>query len=79
MEVIVKIQGSFGLAMPENHPEGGVRVELPPKATLKDLLNHLNIVDSQKIIATMDYRILRIEDPLPEGAKLRIFQLLSGG
>lgn len=79
MEVIVRIQGSLGFDMPEYDPESGVRVELPPGATLKDLLKRLNILDPQKIIVTMDYRILKIEDPLRESAKLRIFQLLSGG
>jgi sulfur carrier protein ThiS len=79
MEVTVKFRGTLGLNMPEYDPVKGIRVELPPGATVQDLFKCLNIDDPQKIIVTMDYRIRKAKDPLPQGADLIIFQLVSGG
>ena len=79
MKVNVRFQGALGLDLAGTDPRKPIIVELPPKATLQELFKRLNIVEPQKIIVTMDYRILKNEDPLPEGADLRMFQLVSGG
>lgn len=79
MKVKVRFQGTLGLDPAGPDPLKSISVELPPGATLQDLLKRLNIVEPQKIIVTMDYRVLKNEDPLPEGADLRMLQLVSGG
>lgn len=79
MEVNVGFRGTLGLNMPGYDPRQKIQVKLPLGATLQDLFKRLNIVEPQKTIVIMNARILKADDPLPEGADLKIFQLLSGG
>ena len=79
MEVTVRFIAPLRFNVPDYDHEKGLEVELHSDATLLDLFELLNIDESQRVIVTMDYRALKVNDRLKHGADLYIIPTLSGG
>ena len=79
MKVRVKLYGMLSLRVPGYHHSQGIEIELPEAATVKDLLDHLKISESQGTVVTIDGRIQKAGDKIPEGVHARVFQSVGGG
>jgi sulfur carrier protein ThiS len=79
MKVRVKLYGMLSLRVPGYHHSQGIEIELPEAATVKDLLDHLKISESQGTVVTIDGCIQKAGDKIPEGVHARVFQSVGGG
>ena len=79
MKVKIQLFGALGLKLPELASPEGVEIELPIDATVEDLLKQLEIPETWGPAVTIDSRLLKNEDPLRDGAEVRIFQAVHGG
>jgi len=65
--------------VPEYQHSQGIEIELSEGATVADLLALLKISASQGAVVTIDGRIHKAEDKIPDGVHARIFQSVGGG
>jgi sulfur carrier protein ThiS len=79
MKVWVKLYGTLNLRVPGYEHSRGIEIELAEGATVKDLLDHLQISESQGAVVTIDGRIRKAGDKIPEGIHARVFQSMGGG
>jgi sulfur carrier protein ThiS len=79
MKVCVKLYGTLSLRVPGYENSRGIEIELAKGATVKDLLDHLKISKSQGAVVTIDGRIQKAGDKIPEGVHARVFQSVGGG
>jgi sulfur carrier protein ThiS len=79
MKVRIKLYGTLSLRVPGYKHSRGIEIELAEGATVKDLLDHLKISESQGVVVTIDGRIQKAGDKIPEGVHARVFQSVGGG
>jgi sulfur carrier protein ThiS len=79
MKVRVRLFGTLGERFPGYRPTQGVEVEIPDRATVKDLLTHLGIPESQRPTVIVEGRILKADDRMQDGVPVSIMQTISGG
>ncbi|MGD8471968.1 MAG: MoaD/ThiS family protein [Desulfobacterales bacterium] len=79
MKVRIKLYGTLSLRVPGYDHSQGIEIELAEGATVKDLLDHLKISESQGAVVTIDGRIRKAGDKIPEGTHARVFQSVGGG
>ena len=79
MKVKVKLYGMLSLHIPEYKPSQGLDVELPDGATVKDLLAHLEILETRGAAVIANGRVLKIDDEVQDGSSLDVFQSIQGG
>jgi len=79
MKVKIYLFGALGLKLPELASPDGVEAELPDGSTAGDLLAHLKIPEGWGPAVSMNSRLLKNEDPIMDGAEIRIFQAVHGG
>jgi sulfur carrier protein ThiS len=79
MKVKVKLYGTLSEQFPGYEPSQGVEVEIPDRATAKDLLALLEISESQKPVVIVEGRILKADDRMRSGVSVSIMQTISGG
>jgi sulfur carrier protein ThiS len=79
MKVRIKLYGTLSLRVPGYEHSQGIEIELAEGATVKDLLDHLKISESQGAVVTIDGRIRKAGDKIPEGVHARVFQSVGGG
>lgn len=79
MDITVKLFGT----LPEQHsgynPEDGLSLSLPDGATVKDLLEKLELTESDRYVTVVNGRVEKKEQVLVDGAAVSIFQLATGG
>jgi sulfur carrier protein ThiS len=79
MKVKVKLYGTLSERFPGYQPSQGTEVEIPDRATAKDLLTLLGIPDSQKPVVIVEGRILKADDKMRGGVPVSVMQAISGG
>jgi sulfur carrier protein ThiS len=79
MKVRVKLYGTLSLRVPVYEHSRGMEIELAEGATVKDLLDHLKISESQGAVVTIDGRIRKAGDKIPDGIHAKVFQSVGGG
>lgn len=60
-------------------PAKGIDLQLPQGATVADLKDHLSIMPEDTAVVAIQGKVARPEDPLADGAAIRILQLGHGG
>ena len=79
MKIKIHLFGVLGIKIPELNSPEGVDIEVPDGATVRDVLNQLRIPDNWGVTAAMDSRLLKYEDPVRDGAEIRLLQTVHGG
>ncbi len=79
MKIKVELYGVLGKKIPEFYAPDGVDIELPDGSSVRDLLDHLKIPEEWKAAVSLDSRLLKQEDPIRDGGRIRIFQAVHGG
>jgi sulfur carrier protein ThiS len=79
MRVKVQLYGTLSLRVRGYDHSRGIEIELAEGATVKDLLDHLKISESQGAVVTIGGRIQKADGKIPEGVHARVFQSLGGG
>ena len=79
MKVRVKLYGTLSQRFSGYRHSEGVEVEIPDGATVKALLDLLEISESQGVVVIVEGRILKMEDKVQPGVPVQIFQALYGG
>ena len=79
MKVKVKLYGTLSLQIPEYKPSRGLDIEIPDGATVKDLLAHLEILETRGATVIANGRVLKADDKLQDGSSLDVFQSIQGG
>jgi sulfur carrier protein ThiS len=79
MNVRVRLFGLLPRRFPGYDPEKGMEVDLPPGATVKDLLAQLNIAKEEGGIVAVDGLVQKAEAELRDGSVLHVFHPIVGG
>ena len=79
MKVKVKLYGTWGQRFPGYQHSQGLEVEIPDGATVKDLLAHLGISESQGAVVITEGRVLKANDTMRCGAQVNVLQSIQGG
>ena len=79
MKVKVKLYGMLSLHIPEYKPSQGLDVELPDGATVKDLLAHLEILETRSAAVIANGRVLKADDEIQNESSIDVFQSIRGG
>ena len=79
MEIRVKLFGTLSQRFPGYQHSQGMEVEIPDGATAKDLLAHLEILESQGAAVAVEGRILKADDRIGCGASVHVLQVIHGG
>ena len=79
MKVKVKLYGTLSLHVPEYKPSQGIEIEIPDGATVKDLLAHLEILETRGAVVISNGRVLKADDKVQDGSSLDVFQSIQGG
>jgi sulfur carrier protein ThiS len=79
MKMRVKLYGTLSQRFPAYQHSQGIEVEIPDGATVKDLLDLLEISESQGAVVFMEGRILKADDKMRCGVPVNVCQAISGG
>ena len=79
MKVRVQLFGVLGKKIPEFASPEGVDIELPDGSAARDLLKYMKIPEEWGVAVAMDSRLLKYDDPMRDGAELRVLQTVHGG
>jgi sulfur carrier protein ThiS len=79
MKIRVRLFGTLSQRYPGYQQAQGMEVEIPDRATVDDLLAHLEIPESQGVAVVVEGRILKADDRIGCGAPVHVLQVLSGG
>jgi sulfur carrier protein ThiS len=79
MKVRVKLYGILSQRFPGYRHSQGIEVEIPDRTTVKALLAHLKISESQGVAVAMEGRVLKADDIIRGEVPVHVLQSLSGG
>ncbi len=79
MKLRVILLGTLGHGRTGYDPSRGLEIEIPDGGTAKDLLGHPDISISKNGVVSVEGRILRPDDGLPNGAVVHVLQPVFGG
>ena len=79
MKLNVKLYGTFKNHFPDYETSTGMEMEVPPGTLVKHLLARIEIRENQGGVVVMNGRILKMEDEIPMGGEVQIFQSVRGG
>jgi len=79
MKVWVRLFGTLGQAFPGYKHSQGIEVEIPARATVKDLLALLELVESRGVVVIAEGHILRADDEIPPDVPVSVLQAIGGG
>ena len=79
MKVRIKLYGTLSRRFPDYRHSQGMEIEIPDGATVKNLLAHLAIPESQGPCIAVKGRILKAEEKVPGGVDVQVFQTIGGG
>jgi sulfur carrier protein ThiS len=77
--VHVKLYGTLPERFEGYDPERGLTVQLSPGERVGDLTARLNISPEETGVVALDGRVAKPADIVPDGARIRIFQVSHGG
>lgn len=79
MKVKVKLYGTLSEGFPGYQPSQGIEVEIPDRATAKELLTLLGIPESQRAVVIVEGIILKADDEIRRGVSINVVQVIGGG
>jgi sulfur carrier protein ThiS len=79
VKVKVKLYGTLSLHFPGYKLSQGIDVEIPDGATVRDLLAHLDILETRGAAVIAGGRVLHADDKMQDGLSLDVFQSIQGG
>jgi sulfur carrier protein ThiS len=79
MKLRVRLFGTLSQAFPGYKHSEGIEVEVPERATVKELLALLGLSESRGVVVMAEGRILRAEDSIRPGVPVSILQAIGGG
>lgn len=79
MKIRVKLRGTLPHKFPEYDHQQGLDIDIADEASVQDLLNHLQLTDSDKCAIAIDGRIAKTEQKLEGLTSVNIFQIAHGG
>ena len=79
IKVAVKLYGTLAWRFQEYDPEKGMLLEFDQDARVSDLTQWLNLTPEDTGVVALDGRVAAPDDPLYNGALIRIFQVAHGG
>ncbi len=79
MKVKVQLFGVLGKKLPEFASPEGVEIEFPDGSSAADLLNYLKVSEDWGVAVAMDSHLLKSDDPIRDGAEIRLLQTVHGG
>ena len=79
MKIKIQLFGVLGKKLPEFDSPEGIDIELPDSSTSGDLLNYMKISEDWGVAVAMDSRLLKHDDPMRDGAEIRLIQTVHGG
>jgi sulfur carrier protein ThiS len=79
MKVRVKLYGTLSQRFPGYRHSQGIEVEIPDRATVKDLLALLEISGAQGAVVIMEGRVLKADDKMRRGVPVSVLQAVRGG
>jgi sulfur carrier protein ThiS len=75
----VKLYGTLSRSFDAYDHLSGLEVNIAEKASIYDLLDHLNLSSERLGMIYMDGTLLNKKSRLKDGAQIKIFQPISGG
>ncbi|MGD2145198.1 MAG: MoaD/ThiS family protein [Anaerolineae bacterium] len=79
MKSRVRLFGTLGQAFPGYNHSEGIVVEIPDRATVRDLLAHLELSEYRGVAVVVEGHILRAEDEIPPEVSVSVLQAIGGG
>jgi sulfur carrier protein ThiS len=79
MRVKIKLFGTLSKRFPGYRHSEGIEIELPERATVKDLLALLKISATQGAVVVAEGRVLKTDDPIPNEVPVQVLQSIYGG
>jgi len=75
----VKLHGTLCSRFPDYAPGQIMEIEIPEGGTVKDLLAILEIPKKMRPVVVLEGRVLNMDDRMPFGSCVSVFQPIHGG
>ncbi|MGA6924148.1 MAG: hypothetical protein WBY88_00625 [Desulfosarcina sp.] len=79
MRVQIKLLGTLPSHFPGSYPASGIEVELPDNASVADMVATTGIPEARLGIVTVNGRLAKAADSIPDNAEVKLFQKIAGG
>lgn len=79
MRIRIKLLGTLPSHYSGRYPAAGIEADLPAGTTAADIVAFVGIPTSRLGFVTVDGRIAKETDPIPEKATIKLFQKIAGG
>jgi sulfur carrier protein ThiS len=79
MNVIVKLFGTLPAGYPSYDPNKGILIDIKECASVKELLDHLDIHCNKRCFVAVNNKVAKPTDILSEHMAVNIFQMAYGG
>ncbi len=79
MKVRVKLQGTLPDHYQGTYPETGLEIESGTTMSVADLVARIGIAEKKVALVSINGRLARPDDLVPDGAVVKFLQQLSGG
>ncbi len=75
----IKLLGTLPSHFSGSYPASGIEVNLPDNATVAAMVEILSIPKERFGMVTINGRLARAVDTVPDGAEVKFFQPIAGG
>ena len=79
MHVCVRLFGTLPRHYPGDYPHSGLDVEIWQDISVAELVELLQLSSEHVAIVSINGRLAKAGDPVPDGAEVKFFQTLNGG
>lgn len=79
MKVHVKLQGTLPNHYQGTYPQSGLLIDLDAPVTIGQLVDHLGLPRKRVSLVSVNGLLGKSDDLIPDGAKIKLLQQLSGG
>jgi sulfur carrier protein ThiS len=79
MHVCVRLFGTLPRHYPGDYPHSGLDVEIWQDISVAELVELLQLSSKHVAIVSINGRLAKASDVVPDGAEVKFFQALSGG
>jgi sulfur carrier protein ThiS len=75
----IKLMGTLPSHFSGSYPASGIEADLPETATVADMVAIIGIPKARLGIVTVNGRLAKAADSIPENAEVKLFQKIAGG
>ena len=79
MKALIKLLGTLPSHFSGSYPASGIEADLPEDVTVADVVAITGIPEARLGIVTVNGRLAKAGDPVPENAEVKLFQKIAGG